>query len=219
MALTQRPPHDVTEALLARHGRTFAEDLHIELRGDDSAGLYRLLCFAILAGMKLHHRIALDAADALRKAGWTTPQAMVGADWDRRVRLLNRAGCVRCDERVAEALHDASEALRDRHHGSLVDLRCVGGDGAQVRARLAALPGVTAPAVDIFCREAQLAWDELYPFADRLALRGAAWLGLPTDAAGLAALSRDRREMVRLVAALVRMELEYDFEEIRRAVG
>ena len=219
MALTQRSPHAVTRALLARHGRTFAEELRIDLAPDDPAGLYRLLAFAILAGMKLHHRIALDAADALRKAGWTTPDAMLAADFDRRVRLLNRAGCARCDQRVAQALHNASHALLARHHGSLAQLHHdSAGDRERTRSQLAALPGLTDAAVDIFCREAQLVWDELYPFADRPALRGAAWLGLPTDAPGLAALARDRQQTVRLITALVRMELEYDIEEIRRAV-
>ncbi len=220
MALTQRPSHDVTEALLARHGRTFADELHIDLTADDPAALYRLLCFAMLAGMRLHHRIALDAAEALSRAGWVTPQAMLAADFDRRVRLLNRAGCARCDERVAAALGDASQALVERYDGQLAHLRhAAAGDRDQARTLLTELPGVAKAAVDVFCREAQLVWDELYPFADPLALRGAAWLGLPADAPGLAALTRDPQQMVRLVAALVRMELEYDFEEIRRAVG
>ncbi|MEX0887526.1 MAG: hypothetical protein WD009_13920 [Phycisphaeraceae bacterium] len=218
MALTQRPPHAMVHALLSRHGRTFAEDLHLDLGEDDASPPFRLLCFALLVSMKLHHHIALDAAEAMRQAGWTTPQRMADAGWRRRVRLLNRAGCARCDERAATALGDLAHALVADYTGDLRGLRdAADRDPARERRLLEALPGVMGPAVDVFFREVQIVWDELYPYADRLALRGADWLGLPADASRLATLMDDRRQMVRFVAALVRMELEYDLEEVRRA--
>ena len=40
---------------------------------------------------------------------------------------------------------------------------------------------------DIFCREAQIAWDELFPFADQRALEAAGRLGLEVDPEKLAA--------------------------------
>lgn len=42
---------------------------------------------------------------------------------------------------------------------------------------------------DIFFREVQVAWDELFPFADRRALEGAGKLGLPEDPEALADLA------------------------------
>jgi hypothetical protein len=63
--------------------------------------------------------------------------------------------------------------------------------------------------VDIFFREAQAAWEELYPFADKRALQTARNLGLPDDADKLAERV-DRKDFPRLVAALVRASGDED---------
>jgi len=63
-------------------------------------------------------------------------------------------------------------------------------------------------AVNIFCREAQEAWEELFPFADDRTLKLAAEHGLPDDAAKLAELvDNDKHKFVRLLAALIRSNL------------
>lgn len=63
-------------------------------------------------------------------------------------------------------------------------------------------------AVNIFCREAQEAWDELFPFADDRTLKLAVEHGLPDTAAQLAQLvDNDRHKFVRLLAALIRSNL------------
>jgi hypothetical protein len=56
----------------------------------------------------------------------------------------------------------------------------------------------------------------LRPFADRRALRAAGRLGLGDDARALARAAPDG-DVTRLVAALVRVDLAGDFDEIRRA--
>jgi hypothetical protein len=70
--------------------------------------------------------------------------------------------------------------------------------------------------VDIFFREVQGVWDELYPFADRRALAGAKRLRLGDDLKALARLV-DRREFPRLAAALVRVDLVEDEKEVLEA--
>ena len=82
-----------------------------------------------------------------------------------------------------------------------------GRDPANVRAALKRLRGVGDGGVDIFFREAQLAWGELFPFADKKALKAARLLGLTAHPGALAALcGGDRAKFVRLCAALVRVE-------------
>ncbi len=67
--------------------------------------------------------------------------------------------------------------------------------------------------VDIFFREVQRSWPELYPFADRRALLAAERLGLGGDVAGLRRLAGDD-EFVRLVSGLVRVGLDRSDDEI-----
>jgi hypothetical protein len=67
--------------------------------------------------------------------------------------------------------------------------------------------------VSIFFREMQVAWDELYPFADRRALQAAERLGLEDDAGALAKRV-PKEEFARLMAALVRTDLAKDFDAV-----
>ena len=70
------------------------------------------------------------------------------------------------------------------------------------------LQGFGDVAVNIFCREAQEVWEELFPFADDRSLKLAAEHGLPDQAAQLAELvGNDRHKFVRLLAALIRSNL------------
>ena len=67
--------------------------------------------------------------------------------------------------------------------------------------------------VDIFFREAQRTWDELYPFADRRAREAARRLDLDDDAEGLTRLvSGD--DFVLLVNGLVRVDLDDVYNEV-----
>jgi hypothetical protein len=70
--------------------------------------------------------------------------------------------------------------------------------------------------VDIFFREAQAVWEELFPFADRRALEAAGRLGLPKQPGGLVDVV-GRERFPQLVAALVRVELADDYEAVREA--
>jgi hypothetical protein len=92
--------------------------------------------------------------------------------------------------------------------GDLNRLRdAAGRDPAAVRAALKRLRGVGDGGVDIFFREAQLAWPALFPFADKKALKAARLVGLQAHPGALAALcGGDRGKFVRLCAALVRVE-------------
>jgi hypothetical protein len=70
--------------------------------------------------------------------------------------------------------------------------------------------------VDIFLREVQVGWEELRPFADRRALDAGGRLALLKDAGKLSSLVRDD-DYQRLVAALVRVELDDDYDAVRAA--
>lgn len=85
---------------------------------------------------------------------------------------------------------------------------------AQERALLKKFRGVGDGGVDIFFREVQLIWDEVYPFADKKALKAARLVGLREHPQALAALcGNERAKYVRLIAALVRIELTKSFKE------
>lgn len=215
-----KPSRDaVLAALLERHGRTYSDELGIDIEKGTPSPLFRWLCASLLFSARISAELAVQVAAALAERGWTTPQKMADASWKERVKTLNESGYARFDERTATMLGDTCEVLLDRYRGDLRRLR----DEAErepkrERSLLKELKGIGDVGVDIFFRETQAAWEELRPFADRRALDAAKRLDLGRDAAALADLVSER-DLPRLVAALVRTELADDYDGVRDAAG
>jgi hypothetical protein len=208
---------ETARALLDRHGRTFADELGIDVAKNTPAPLFRLLCAATLMSARISSQIAVDAARSLAKHGWRSPQKLAGSTWEQRVKALNEAGYARYQERTATMLGELTDHLLDRYDGDLRTLRDEAGrDPKAERKLLKEFKGLGDVGVDIFFREVQVAWDELAPFADKRALGAARRLKLPADAAKLAGLVGDK-DFPRLVAALVRVELDDDYDAVRAA--
>jgi endonuclease III len=209
---------EIVRVLLKRYGRTFAAELGIDAERNEPSPLFCLLFSALLFSARIGHTIALKAARGLIERGWTTPEKLAGATWEERVRALDEAGYVRYDERTSTMLGETAQMVIGRYHGDLRELReAAGADPARERRLLKDFKGIGDVGANIFFREAQIAWPELFPFADDRVLAAAGALGLPADPQELAKLVRGRREFARLVAALMRVRLERSYDEIREA--
>jgi hypothetical protein len=208
---------DTARALLERHGRTFADELGIDVAKNTPSPLYRLLCAATLMSARIGSPIAVVAARNLAKRGWRSPRKLAESTWEQRVKALNEAGYTRYQERTATMLGDLTEHLLERYGGDLRRLREAAEREPKAERRLLKeFKGLGDVGVDIFFREAQVAWEELFPFADRRALDAAGRLKLPKDPGKLADLV-GAADYARLVAALVRVELDDDYEAVRAA--
>jgi hypothetical protein len=114
-------------------------------------------------------------------------------------------------------LGDACQLLLDRYRGDLRRLRAEAGqDPRQERRLLKQVKGLGDVGVDIFFREAQVAWEELFPFVDRRAAQAARRLGLDADPRVLAG-DRNPEAFAPLVAALVRTRLANDYDAVLEA--
>lgn len=215
--MTKPSKRDLARAVLARHPKSYAEELHVDLSKDTPAPLYQWLLASLLFSARIAAEQAGKAAAALFAQGWRTPDRMAETTWEQRVRVLNRAGYARYDESTARYIADTTELLQERYGGDLRKLReAAGRDPARERELLEEFKGIGDVGADIFFREVQVAWDELYPFADAKALGAAEKLELGRDAEALARLVERREELPRLLTALVRVELEDGFEAVRR---
>ncbi len=200
--------HGIVTALLQEHGRTYAAEADIPFDDADASRLFRLLCLSLLLSARIRAEIAVRAAIALADHGWTTAVAMAASTGQERTAVLNRAGYARYDEKTSRMLGAAAQHVLDVDDGDLDHLRQRAGyHPARERALLQEFTGIGPLGASIFAREAQVAWPELYPYADDRALRTARRLGLPDTAEGLAALVPDARAFTRLVAGLVRCRL------------
>jgi hypothetical protein len=210
------PPTDgVVSALLDRHGRTFADELGIDVASGTPSPLFRLLCASLLMSARISAGIATAAARALADSGWTTAERMAESSWEERARVLNEAGYARYDERTSTMLGETADLVLDRYGGDLRRLREEAGrDVAEERRRVKECKGIGDVGADIFLREVQAAWPEVHPFADQRALAAADRLGLGNDADALTQLASGPADFARLVAALVRVELEDDHDAV-----
>ena len=207
-------PHRIVEVLLRRFGETYAEALSIDLAQGTPSALFQWLCASLLFSARIRADAALAAARALFREGLTTAETMAAATWEERTRILNRAGYARYDESTSRMLGETSRMVLDLYRGDLRNLRAAAGrDRQEERRLLKKFKGVGDVGADIFMREVQLVWEELYPFADRRGLSAAARLGLGDDAQALAALV-EASEFPRLVAALVRADLGKHHDDI-----
>jgi endonuclease III len=209
----------ITATLLDRYGRTYADELGIRIAAGTPSALFRLMVASILFSARINASQSVKAARALSDAGWTSAQKLAEASWDERVKVLNEHGYARYDERTASMLGDACAFLLDRYGGDLRRLReAAGRDPRRERTLLKQVKGIGDVCVDIFFREVQVTWDELYPFVDQRAARAARKLGLPDDPHKLAS-GRDRQTFTRLVTALIRADLAGDKDEVLKAAA
>jgi hypothetical protein len=211
---------EIRDALLQRHGTTFAAELGIDPADNTPSPLFRWFCAALLMSAPISAKIAVASARALAEAGWTTAEKMAASRWEDRVRVLNGAGYGRYDERTARMLGEAAEVLLDRYGGDLRRLREEAERDPQAERRLLkAFKGIGDVGADIFFREVQTAWDELEPFADARALKAAHGFGLPDTAEGLSRLAGPGG-LPRLLAAIVRADLAGESRrDLRDAAG
>lgn len=193
--------------LLDRHGLTYCEELGIDITSNTPEALFRWLCATILFSTRIRAEVAVSAAKALAGQGWTTPQAILEASWEDRTRVLNRSGYVRYDESTSTKLADAAKLVLDEYDGDLRKLReRAGRNPAKEQRLIEEVKGIGPVGTGIFCREAQAAWEELYPFVDERALQAARRLRLGNTVEDLAQLV-PKAEFPRLVAALARADL------------
>ncbi|WP_419695662.1 hypothetical protein ACN2CC_03965 [Mesorhizobium muleiense] len=216
--MARKPKREqIVAALLDRSGRTYCSELGIDIQKNTPSPLFRWLCASILFSARISANLALMAAKALSDQGWTTPRRMAEATWADRTRVLNHAGYARYDESTSRMLGDTAHLLLSKYGGDLRALRGLArNDPATERQLLKEFKGIGDVGADIFCREVQVAWPELYPFADTKSLAAAVQLGLGNDARALAGLV-DRRDFPRLLAALIRTSLGKDYEGVIEA--
>lgn len=207
----------LVHALLDRYGQTYAAETGILIDKNTPAPLFQLLCTSLLLSARIRAQNAVSAMRALIDAGLTTPEKMGAASWQDRVDVITSHGYKRYDGIAATQLGQAAELVLDRYHGDLRRLRDEAErDVDRERTLLMEVNGIGPVGADIFLREVQGIWDEVYPFADERVLHAARLLELGRSAGALSRLVPPE-QFPRLVAALIRVDLSGGYDAVRQA--
>lgn len=205
------------ERLLDKYGQTYAAELRIAVERNTPAVLFQLLVATLLFSARIPAHNAIEATRALIKAKLTTPQKMAAATWQERVDVITWHGYKRYDESAATKLGRTAELVLDKYQGDLRKLReAADYKVEEEKCLLMEFKGIGPVGADIFLREVQLVWDEVYPYADQRVLHAAERLSLATTADELASLV-PKEDFPRLTAALVRADLSKDLERLSAA--
>lgn len=193
--------------LLSDYGQSYAANANIHVR-DKPAPLFQLLVLSLMLSARIASEKAVSATRSLFACGFTTPDKMAGASWQDRVDAITDSGYKRYDERTASQLGDLAQKVLADYNGDLRRLRArADGDVNRIKTLLLEFNGVGPLGADIFLREVQGVWPEIYPYADERVLTVAGELRLPDDAEALGKLC-PRPDFARLTAALIRVKLD-----------
>ncbi len=207
--------HKTIAAVLDRHGELFSAEIGADLSKNTPAPLFQWLLGCILMSARIQTGNALRGTKALIDAGWTTAENLKDSSWKQRVKVLNENGHARSDEKTASLLDEVADHAMQRWEGDLRKLREeADGDASRAETLLQEFKGLGPAGAAIFLREAQLAWAEFHPYADKKALETADKLGLPKTSKGLAD-HVPQADFPRLLAGLVRAGLAKDIESLK----
>ncbi|HEY9058545.1 MAG TPA: hypothetical protein VIN77_15455 [Aurantimonas sp.] len=212
--MTARNSAVVDRLLKHSGGSTYAAEIGLDLGRNTPMPLFLWLVAANLFSARISAEQALRAVKALKDAGLTSADHMARATWEERVTILNRNGYARYDEKTSRFLQDMADRCLAEYGGDLRKLReRAKRDPQEERRLLKEFKGIGDVGADIFFREVQAVWEELYPFADSRALQAAAKLGLGDNAESLATLV-ERPRFPALLTALVKADLDKVLDEV-----
>jgi endonuclease III len=209
----------LSRALIEDQGRLWSEEIGARIDADTPDEWFHWLIAALLMSARISATQAAQAAGALKVEDLNTVQGVLESDREQRIRVLNENGYARFDNVGADQIFEAAQLVQEEYGGDLRHLRAQGGDANAIRARLKQVKGIGEVGADIFCREAQLVWDELFPMADGHAIEQARAFGLPDRPEELAQIAGGRERYVRLVTALARAWLDGPSEKVKEAAA
>lgn len=211
--MTKPTPKAIARTILNTHGETYAHQAGIRLR-DAPAPLFQLLCESLLLSSRMAHEKAVQATTALKQADLATPKKMVEASCQQRIEVITNHCHSRFDTRGSKQLGRTADLVLRRYYGDLRQLRAEARhDVAQEKRLLQQFHGVGSNGAEIFLREVQGLWGEVYPFADPKVTSAAKKLELPGDPQRLARLV-PRCDFPRLVAGILRVDLANQYDVV-----
>jgi hypothetical protein len=176
----RRSPEQIIDDLLSRDdddddddGRrppTFSASLGIDLRTRD--GLFCLLIASLLFSARIAQHIAEKSIAIVISRTDRSAEKLRQSTWDERCEWLTEGGYTRYREKTSTALGDLVDLLDERYGEMGVEgLREEAGRNIDEERRLLKeFKGIGDTGADIFLREVQAVWDEVFPFADRRAI-------------------------------------------------
>lgn len=132
-----------------------AQDLHIDLQGENEDGLFKWLLASFLMGKRIQGAIAAKAYQVIvDQHHRDTPQKLAHCTHRQLVMMLGQAHYVRYDETTASRLLALASKLNNEYAGKVSNIVEASADRQTSEKRLSAFEGIGPKTIEIFMREA-----------------------------------------------------------------
>jgi len=136
---------------------SYARRLRIDLASKKEKEVFKWFLACLLFGKPIQTEIAEQAYRELVAARLTTPDAVLGAGWDKLVLLLDRAHYVRYDFSTATKLLEVCRELKSRY-GTLTNLLAETRTASELSLKLQEFKHIGPVTARIFLREVRPIW-------------------------------------------------------------
>lgn len=134
------------------HKKIFAKELGIDLSLKEETAYFKWFLACLLFGKPIQQEVAKQTYFEFVNEGFTTPDAILQAGWDKLVEVLDRGHYVRFDFSTATKLLDASKTLKDKY-GTLTNLLQKSQTIDELSSRLQEFKGIGPKTAEIFLRD------------------------------------------------------------------
>lgn len=134
-----------------------AADLRIDLASRQEGERFKWFLACLLFGKPIQQTVARRTYEEFVKEGLVTPEAILGAGWDRLVAVLDRGHYVRYDFSTATRLLEICRTLKERY-GSLTSLLDQARSERDIASRLQQFKGIGPVTARIFLRGIRGTW-------------------------------------------------------------
>ncbi len=134
------------------HKKIFAKELGIDLSSKEETAYFKWFLACLLFGKPIQQEVAKQTYFEFVNEGFTTPDAILQAGWDKLVEVLDRGHYVRFDFSTATKLLDVSKSLKD-NYGTLTQLLQKSQTIDELSSRLQEFKGIGPKTAEIFLRD------------------------------------------------------------------
>lgn len=173
----------ILEQLISWKGRTYSQELGIDLSRGNSNEIFKWFLAAILFGARISETIVKNTFLRFVEYDILTPQKIARLGWHRLVDVLDSGGYVRYDFKTADKLLEVMKNLMSVYHGDLNIMHQLAIEAIEMEQRIQDLGrGIGPTTARIFLRELRYIWDKAKPPISPIALLCAGNLGIvPQD--------------------------------------
>lgn len=133
----------------------YAKELGIDLHSQKEEELFKWFLACLLFGKPIQQQVAKRTFFEFVKDGLTTPDAIISADWDKLVEVLDRGHYVRYDFSTATKLLNICQKLKN-DYGSISKIIKQSKNKNEIEEKLLSFKGIGSKTAEIFLRDIKL---------------------------------------------------------------